>query len=359
MTVLLKNHNILLDRLFEQCDDFPASSTESTMLYNYVKLMNILQEKEMAVFSDDPEAMNGVYDLTRLYGIIANDIVRKGADDSIIARYNDLEQTIERTLSGNLYIYAKQWGLSVKALYHYKLKHYEKAHDFTLECIALNEYLIREGVHTLLFRSAEQNRNLSRILFRSGDWERGSMLAHDLIDYLLNGEAGNLRGAIFKEPAVWEAVPYVREGYAYECFRGMVSHYIHFNKSFKGENPPDIFPSIFGELSFSVDTPDRKIMHDWLYLKSLYNAGEYDEFLQEFIDFMSEPMSQLYDILKISLFQDVIRLIEKSGYPDMQKLLDKIRHYLEVKLNIHEHLRRDISTNNLVNPDIRATRNSA
>ncbi|PSL50297.1 hypothetical protein CLV51_1011641 [Chitinophaga niastensis] len=347
MITINKDHNALLTKLLQECSEFPASTQQSTMLYNFNKLMNILQEKEIAPYADGQEAINGVYDLTRQYGVIAGKIVRSGASEDMLTAYNDLEQRIENQLSGNLYIYAKQWGLSVKALYYYKKKAYDKAFDFTIECIALNEYLIREGVFTLLFRSAEQNRNISRILFRKGDWQAGAALSRDLANYLLNGEPGNLYGKIFEGREFWEAVPYVREGYAYECFRGMVSQMIHFEKDVKGD-PPDLFSHLFRDLSFVVDTPDRQILHDWLYLKTLYHAGEYDEFLEEFISFMRDPMSQLYDILKISLFLDVKRLVEKSGFPDKLPLLLQIKHHLDTKLNLLEHYRRDISKNNFV-----------
>lgn len=351
MKNVIESPHTLLEKLSHEFSKFPASTTESTMLYDHNKLMVILQEKEViSRFNCTAEDLENVYKLTRKYGIIAGNVARNKSE-SALQEYIEVEHIIEQELSRNLYIYAKQWGLSVKALYYYKINNFDKAFDFSIECIALNDYLIREGIHTLLFRSAEQNRNLSRVLFRSGDWMNGSLLAKDLLNYLLNGEAGTLYGSVFKDEAYWDTVPYVREGYAYECFRGMVSHMVKFESQFSGN--VNLFPHMFGDLTFKVDNPDRLIIYNWIYLKTVYQADAYDEFLEAFIAFMKEPMSQLYDVLKISLFKDLNELIENSNYRDKQELLDKIKYHLDEKLNIYDNLRKNISNNSFPSGDIK------
>ena len=338
--------NYMLEKLLIACDHFAPSLPQSTMLYNYSLLMAFLQDKEIAVFKELKGSTEDVYKLTRRFGPIASGIVRKTMADPM-GEYMRLEKEVEENLSGNIYLYAKQWALSVKALYYYKLKNYQKAFDFTLECIALNEHLIREGVHTLLFRSAEQNRNLIRVFFRSGDWDAGATLGRDLIDYLFNNTAGTLYGKIFSEEAYWNKVPYVRECYACQCFNGLVSHMIHLERL---PNPeiPSLFPYLFENFTVDPSTPDRLIIYNWLDIKTAFHKGMYDLFLEEFIEFMTEPVSQLYDILKISLFLDVSKLIENSNYDKKAILSLKIKDYLETKLNVYETLRKDISASNFV-----------
>ena len=341
--------NDMLEKLLLVCDRFPASHTQSTMLYNYNLLMAFLQDKEITAFKELPGSTENVYKFTRPFGAIASSIVR-GTSVDPLAAYESLEKEIENNLSGNIYLYAKQWALSVKALYYYKEKNFQKAFDFTLECIALNEHLIREGVHTLLFRSAEQNRNLVRVFFRSGDWQTAATLGRDLLNYLFNNVPGTLYGKIFSDESYWDKVPYVRECYAYQCFKGMVSQMIHLERL---PNPKisSLFPYIFENFMLDPNTPDRLIIYNWLDLKTAFYKGEYDLFIEDFIEYMSEPMSQLYDILKISLFLDISKLIENSNYEKKAILREKIRHHLEVKLNIHEALRKDISASNFVAND--------
>lgn len=344
MTYLNKTQNIMFDKLFSECDNFPSSLSQSTMTYNYGRLTSILQKKEISLFTESPEIIEEVYRLTEQFGTIAHNIVKDKGNQTLDS-YSELEKIIENTLSGNLYIYAKQWGLSVKALFYYKQKKYQKAIDYSLECIVLNEYLIREGVQTLLLRSAEQNRNISRTLFRRGDWQEGAALAKNLLEYLFNNKSKNLYGKIFHEESQWHSIPYIREGYAYECFRGFVSQMIHLDRISNGKTP-NLFPYFFGDFTLETDTPDRLIIFNWLELKTAYHKGDFAEFISDCIEYMNEPMSQLYDILKISLFLDLNHLIEKSSFKHKKKLQSKISHHLETKLFMSDNLRNDLSAKN-------------
>lgn len=349
MIIGTQNYFALLDKLLVECHELPPSTRESPMLYNYNKLMNILQKKEIFGLVQNQETIDKAHMLSgKFAGITRSIVTGSGSGEEPLAAYNDLELQIEESLTGSMYIFAKQWGLSVKALYHYKHKNYDKAFDYSLECVILNEYLIREGIFTLLFRSAEQNKNITRILFRSGNWEAGAASAKDLLNYLLNGEPGALHGEVFEEKRYWNEMPYVREGYAYECFRAMVSLVIHLEKG-NLPNVPDLFPQVFGDLTFDVNTPDRQILHNWIYIKTLFQSGSYENFLVEFLDFMNDPKSKVYDILKIDLFLDIVKLLKKGEqYPNEEALLREINSFLETHLDVHEYLKKDLSATNLV-----------
>ncbi|WP_293785069.1 hypothetical protein [uncultured Pedobacter sp.] len=339
--------NDAFDQLLIVCDRFPASTNESTMVYNYNKLMNILQKKELFELIGNQDQIDAAHKLSAQFGDIAHDIVRGGPKGLTLDTYEALEKEIEDKLSGDPYIFSKQWGLSVKALYFYKKGDYKKAFDFSLECIILNEYLVREGLFTLLFRTAEQNKNIVRVFFRNGDWEKGASLAKDLLSYLFNGDKGGLYGKIFGEIAIWKEIPYVREGYAYECFRAIVSLMIHFEKRWEKKNV-DVFSKIFSTLEFEMDTPDRQIISQWIFLFNLSREGKHVDFLREFILFMQDPLSRQYDILKISLFIEVRELLKTSHYLQSEALLHAINNYMEKELNVKEFLKKDISAINLV-----------
>lgn len=349
MKTISQSEQEALEKLLYDCDSFPASTTTSTMLYNYARLLAILQDKEIQQFDPTPGANERVYVLTRQFGTIASNIVRKVATNPL-EEYQRLEQTVEHELAGNMYLYAKQWGLSVKALYYYKQSDYQKGIDFSLECIALNDYLIRLGVHTLLFRSAEQNRNISRILFRKQDWVAAAGLAKDLLRYLFQGQAGKLHGTIFSNHAYWEKNEYVREGYAYECFRAFVSQMIQIERANMTESP-DIFYLLFDGLEIDITSPDRLIIANWLEIKRAYKNGNYTAFISDFIEYMMEPMSQLYDILKISLFLDVKQYVHDSDFQKKDTLVVKIKKHLDEKLNISENLKKDLGAKNFTNND--------
>jgi len=176
------------------------------------------------------------------------------------------------------------------------------------------------------------------------------MMAGDFLNYLLNGEPGILHGKIFADRSIWGAVPYVREGYAYQCFRSMVSLMI--NYEIKNPNlESKLFPRIFADLEFDVHNLDRQIIHDWLCIKKQFLSGDWENFVNGFIEFMDEPKCKLYDILKINSFMDVIKLVESSSYRRKSDLMRIIGQYLESNFNLDEYRNRDISAANLVHLD--------
>ncbi|WP_343693118.1 hypothetical protein [Chitinophaga sp.] len=332
-----------LDTLMAVCDEFPVSSREITMLYNYGKLIAILQHKEMLPYSTGEEEMESVYVLTRKFGTIARDIVLSKGEVGLAGFY-ELENTIEKQLNGHLYLYAKQWGLSVKALYYHKIKRHDKAIDFSMECVAMNDYLVSIGIHSLFFRSLEQYRNISRSWLRSGNWQEGCKVAKDLMKYLFNGTPGSLKGGIYQDPAVWRAIPYAREYYTYETFRAMVAITIRMAADFP--DCPDMYTAIFEGLEIAPDTIERVIISNWLEVKNTFRKRDYPLFVENFIEFMNEPTSMMFDLLKISLFQDMQLLIQQGDYPRKEELLAKLKYHLDEKLQLQENLRKDISATN-------------
>jgi len=338
-----------LRELLSEVEKFPPSLNESTMLYDYGKLAHILQEKELINLVKDNEMLELAHTLSRKFNPLTQQILQKSVSDTeFLMLYQQIQHEIEKQLSGPLYIFATQWGYSVLALLFYKNGDYHNAINKSLECIILNEYLIRSGISTLMMRAAEQNKNVIRVLFKSDDWKNAGNYAHDFLMYLFNGRCELQNGQIFFEKKFWKKNEYVREGYCYECFRSIVSLAIHSEKRL-GVSAQDLYTHIFSNLDFEINTPDRQIIYDWLQLKKLCFSGEYRKFKNEFVAFMSTPISKIYDILKISIILDVQNLLNNSGPTQTMKQIEgSLTEFMLRELNAMFYLNSDLSARNLV-----------
>ena len=335
--------------LLSEVEKFPPSLNESTMQYDYGKLSQILQDQELLELVDDKEMIELTHNLSRKFNPLTQQILQRSVSDKhILAVYLEIQREIEQKLTGPLYIFASQWGYSVLALLHYKNGDYQVAINKSLECIIMNEYLIRSGLSTLMMRASEQNKNIIRVLFRSTEWKEAAIYAHDFLSYLFNGKCSIQKGQIFFEREFWKKNEYVREGYSYECFRSIVSLIIHYEKKLN-VSAQDLFISIFSSLTFEVNTPDRQIIHEWLQLKKVVFSGKYRKFNKEFVSFMSTPMSKIYDILKISIILDLQNLLNASEQTQITKqIVDSLDEFMFKELNAVFYLNSDLSARNLV-----------
>ncbi len=316
---------------------FPEATPESPLLYNHVKLLRLLQRQELLRYTDEATADEAIQ-LVGRYGESTNLLNRRRFDEALSSVWQ-VDELIGERFKGEIYLFAMQWGLSVKALYYHKQQSYDRAFALTLECIALNDYLVRAGFSTLLFRSLEQNVNLSRICSRTGGVERGANLFGDLLQYLLNGESGSLHGSVFADPQFWQATPYLREATAFETFKRAVYLLIEC-KTRHPAGESELFGALFGRIgTFEITTPERQVFYNWLYLKKLYYAGEYGQFLGDFTEFMEEPLSKSFDLLKLSLLQNVIRLTEDAEAANKDFCLGEITDFINRKLDVHADLK--------------------
>lgn len=338
-----------LAKLLNEIEKFPSSLNESTMLYNFNKLLVILQEKELVGLVKDKDMISLAHNLSHKFNSISQKINRKSTGNAqILALYKKAQNEIENKLSGPLYIFATQWGLSVLALYYYKNGNYNNAINKSLECIILSEQLIRTGISTLLFRAAEQNKNIMRVLFRSSDWKIAANFAHDFLKYLFNGNCKLQNGKIFFEKKYWNQNVYVREGYSYECFRSIVSLTIRLEKR-SDVKSKELFMIIFSDLCFEVNNSDREIIFQWLQLKRLFYSGEHGKFEKEFVEFMKIPISKIYDILKISLILDAQKIFIDPDFPQHgERVKNRLTRFMFEELDAEFYLNTDLSTRNLV-----------
>jgi hypothetical protein len=286
--------------------------------------------------------------LARKFSDITQGITRKRLTaEEFHDSYDRLQNEIEQELSGTMYLYAKQWGLSVKALFYYKQSRFNKAIDLSLECIVLNEYLVKKGLDSLLFRAAEQNKNIVRVFFRQNKMEEACQLTHAMLTYLFGGSTERLYGWMFSEPEYQDKIPYVREGYAYEFFRAVVSLLMNLGQRQQGE--ADIFRKVFSNVTIHETTPDRQIIAAWIAIKHQFYQKDHHGFFNALEAFFETPLCKIYDVVKISLLLDVAALAEEAYKTRGGAHYTAVIHtYINQHLNGEFYLKTDLSSRNLV-----------
>jgi hypothetical protein len=334
-----KKQSILIKQFIEGFSTFPASLVTSIVDYDTNRLVKVLHEKEVIeIFKISKEQFDTANSIDFELGKIVNELIKEVHFNRSLQEYFEIEKKIEDNFSGYLYIYVKQSALSVKSLYYYKIKDFKKALSLTIECIVLNDYLVQQGIYSLNLRCFEQNKNISRIYFRDNQFELGYKLISNLLNYLLNGKDNELFGNIFKNQFYWSKIPLLRETYSYELFTMIIEDMIRFNIN----NHIDFLPNIwYINLDFEVNTPDRQIIYNWIYINKQLNCLNYEEYLESLMYFFQQPYSQFYDILKISLLIDFRKVILNLNIINKEILIKKIGYFIKENLisnNQHKFL---------------------
>lgn len=330
-----------LIKLIDAFNEFPLSDMNGTINYDTAKLNRILQEKEiLEVCNITKETLNSFWDVDLEMGVIVKDLVKNTHLDKSFQDYLAIEKKIENEYSGNFYIYAKQASLSVKSLYYYKKGMFEQAIAITLECIALNDYLILQGLYTLNLRCFEQNKNISRIYYRWNKILKGDELLSNLFNYLFNKINNRLFGSVFNDEKSWEKTPILRESYAYETFVMILEDNI---KLYLKQQNVLMNVGWCENLDIDVTTIDRQFIYNWIYINNTLRKNKGDEYIDCIIYFLSQPMSQYYDLLKISLIIDLMKLILNGNYNDKEYLVAQLLGYINNKISTFEELRSNIN----------------
>src|SRR5699024_9449185 len=151
---------------------------------------------------------------------------------------------IKESFQGLYKIYAQQWGLSVKALWYYRMYEYEKAINLTKKYSDLIDILIENGMYSLIFRNIEQNKNLSFIEQKKNNIKKSQEITKDIIIYLLVGKKGKLYGDSFNIK-IWKEMPYLRNCFAYTNFRDQAHTLLILLKRKEREKSERLFNNIF------------------------------------------------------------------------------------------------------------------
>lgn len=325
--------NRCLNRFLNEIENFTYSGDSSAIIYNTDKLSKVVKDKQlMDVCKIDQETLDIFYTIGSGLGKLVSQILLQ-VTPNMIKSYNAFEKEIENSFSGDFFLFAKQAALSVKSLYYYKIKDFKKATAITLECIALNEYLIQRGIHVLIHRCIEQNKNIARIYFRECQYEQGYILMRNIFSYLLNGNTKGLHGNLYKNKHYWEETPALREYYTYEIFVMTVQDVLIMNS--KNTNfLPDTW---YANLEFDVNTLDRQIIYNWIYINNQLRGQNYNEYIESLIYYLKEPISLTYDILKICLVRDILHLVGNSEFKEKKQFLEKMKRYSEIKIKSYEN----------------------
>lgn len=317
---------------------FPKSTDEPFFDEEKEKLFLDLHRKELKeICGINYQDTSGDTNILKALTEIVKELISKNTNlEDSFKKYLAIEQQIECTSSGNRYLYEKQRALSVKALYYHKIKNFDKAFVFTVECIALIEYLLKQGMYTLSNRCFEQNKNISRVFFKSNQLELGHKTVKSLMCYLLNGEhKEGLFGSIFNDNFFWNKNPEMRESFAYETFVSVAEDMVRSNLNDHFNFLPNDWNT---DLNFEIDNPDKQIMYDWITVNKYLKNGSYEEYFDSLTYFFKQSYNKHYDILKISLMIDFTRLTIKTDFENKEFVMEKNNDFFNHKVISNKNL---------------------
>lgn len=330
----------LLDSLLLQIDVFPKSK-EDVRMKEFVrleeeKLQNILN-KELELFCGvSSKEIKRISQFSSELDNTVKDLLKKVDLEKSLEEIKNIENQIEKEITGDAYLFARQIIMSVKALYHHKKKNWKKAFAITLECNSLNDYLVQKGVHTLSLRVFEQNRNICSIFLKEEKYKSAYSLLFNLLNYVLNGTSENLYGYSFYKSNTWKQTESLREGYLLNLFIIQLKDSVRFNFY----NKEDFLPTDwYLNLKFDTNNPNRKILSDWIYINKSLRENNYVKYFSALTNFLNQTIGSRYDILKVALIMDLIKVLEKFDYSSKEVLLDKISSYLNNKLQGNDRMR--------------------
>jgi|GEM_PF-1678610 len=329
-TTTLENEKI--EQFLYLIPSFPKSIDSPFFEEDKEKIFMALHEKELKeICGINKEDITSADHILKKLTEIAKELMSKNTNlDDSFKKYLDIEQEIESSFLGNHYIYVKQRALSVKALYYYKIDNFNKAIVFTIECNALIEYLLNQGMYTLSTRCFEQNKNISRVYFKSNQIELGNKTANSLLCYLFKGEhKEGLFGSIYNNNFYWSKNSDLREFFAYEAFTNVAENIVRSNLN----NHLDFFPNEwYIDLNFEIETPERQLIHNWISVNKHLKKGNYEEYFDSLTCFFQQPYNKHYDILKIFLLIDLTKLIMKLNVENKELITEKISDFFNHKI---------------------------
>jgi hypothetical protein len=321
------------DDFLSQIETFADSVTSPTGLYYTDHLHQIIREKQVLEICNHETKLNDEFNaVSKALSAIVSDLVGGTVSNGLL-RYKEQEEIIEDRFSGNFYLYTKQTALSVKSLYYYKINSLKRAFSATLECLSLNEYLLRCGIFSLLFRCVEQNRNLAKIFLREQNTRLAYPLLFNIFNYLFNGKADGLYGTVFNENFIWNKNTALRESYCYELFLLTAEDILKINQKSESFIPTEWYIN----LSFEVDTRERQYLYNWIFINDQLRKENFKEYFDGLLYYFQEPINTSYDILKISLLHDLNCLADQSGFPNKDCFKKKVREFVSISLSKYKN----------------------
>ncbi|WP_019991136.1 hypothetical protein [Rudanella lutea] len=323
-----------LAELTERFPQFPSANHAPKPAHDDRKLWTLFVDKEMAALMP-PDEYSRAKEVTT-YFFRAVDLLKTRQMHDAGALLRQGAEGLQTLTHPYAHLYARQFQLSADALYAYKEGRYDLAFAQTVECVSLNDYLVRLGCPSMLFRSLEQNINLCLVYSRQGDVAAERRVLNGLIRYLLLGETeSSLFGTAFTDSAAQLQSGYlafVAEG----CLKTYAATAAGMLVRTAGANPEaekSHFEDLLGNIGeFATPTLERVVLYNWLYLKRVYFRGAFDQFAQEVAEFLSEPYERRFDVLKFSLCQNLLYGLQTRAI--RAPLLEaRIQTYIHTKLS--------------------------
>ncbi len=328
-----------LDKLLDLWEHFPASKSAPQPAHDDGKVWVLFVEKEIQQLM-----LPSVFERAMAIRLYYFDSVQWMKEGDLVRALALIEEGDRQALALSdtlAYLFVKQFQLSARALYFHKQGQFEAAFSLTLECIAINEYLIRQGCPSMMFRCLEQNINVSRIYAKQGLYQEEQRLLKSLSGFLLENNATGVWGTMYTETLRQGSsyLEYVQEG-TLRSYMELIATKLMEAGAHCQAREQELFKAILGPFSdFNTPTLDRVIIYNWLYLKRAYYAQEYECFLEGIPVFLSERLPRHFDVLKLSLCQNLLYLTGSLPYSNAPTMHQHLLRYVEDKLMVKSRLK--------------------
>jgi cellobiose-specific phosphotransferase system component IIA len=313
---------------------FPSAQDAQRPTYDDGKLWMLFVEKEIRQLISQPDYEQAGEAAGYFFQAVSLLKNRQFADAE--AQISEGNRRVLRLNHPHAYLYARQFQLSAEALVQHKRQNYAGAFSQTLECIALNEHLVRLGCPSMVFRCLEQNINLSRIYGRRGEVAAERRIVNGLLRYLLFNDADAIWGTTYPktyDPAQANYLTYVSEG-TLKIYIAMVAGKLIEAAANVPTAEGPLYDDLLGNLGeFDTPTLERVVIYNWLYLKRTYLAGHIEEFITNLPDFLGDPYERRFDVLKLSLCQNLLHWLHtQQSSTQRTQLQHSIARFIDTKL---------------------------
>lgn len=245
--------------------------------------------------------------------------------------YRKFNKQIIKEFDGLAYLYLKQKCLSIEALYYYKKSNFPTAYSLTIECLALNEFLAHKGITSMIFRAAEQTKNIGKIFFKSSDFIEAYEIKKALLIYLFKGRVSSkLYGSIFNSRYLWKKHSKERNDFGLSYFVELVYEMRLNLKDLQCQK--DYFKSIFNRFSVNDTEPYSLILNGWLKATKKLMNSDFDAFVLASAEVLYNEFPAELIFLKVILLADLNLIISKIRTTDNTELHTRCTKYLNERI---------------------------
>jgi hypothetical protein len=292
---------------------YPNSIDIGLLEYDVQKLFDTLFKAEERLLLSKEELRKETLLVSNDYGNLAEIINSKSDNmENIMTDMEKLDNKITDNLKGNYKIYATQWGLSVKALWYYRNDDFKESERLTKLCVDLIDELIFKGMHSLVFRNIEQNKNLAFILKKDNEKKSSDYIKGDILNYYFSGKTKNLYGQCFNNSRIWNEMPYLRDSFGYLTFKENVEKYYDVCKISFSEGIYFYNTTFSNILSCAPNTLERYIIFKWLETQDAFYDKKYIDFLIKINEFFDEEKEVFFDAFKKILLLQFLSIVHLS-----------------------------------------------